>query len=72
MQNGNAPCRWKKSPYMSMRIISTKRKKRTTQNRRRERAHGPEFWRNFSALCCKAIQKGVYTDDFIADLINKE
>lgn len=26
MQNGNAPCRWKKSPYMSMRIISTKRK----------------------------------------------
>lgn len=46
--------------------------KRTTQNRRKERTHGPEFWRIFSALCCKAIQKGLYTDEFIADLINKE
>ena len=44
--------------------------KRTTQNRRKERTNGPEFWRIFSALCCKAIQKGLYTDEFIADLIN--
>lgn len=45
--------------------------KRKTQDRRKERAHGPEFWRIYSALCCKAIQKGLYTDVFIADLIKE-
>ena len=28
--------------------------KRENPNRRQERVHGPEFWRIYSALCCKA------------------
>jgi len=43
--------------------------KRTNQNRRKERAHGPEFWRIYSALCCKATQMELFTDEYIADIV---
>ena len=43
--------------------------KRNSKNRRKERVHGPEFWRIYTALSCKATLLGIYTDDYIADLI---
>ena len=43
--------------------------KRKNQNRRQERAHGPEFWRIYSALCCKATQMGLFIDMYIADIV---
>ncbi len=43
--------------------------KRTNHNRRKERAHGPEFWRIYSALCCKATQMELFTDEYIADIV---
>ena len=43
--------------------------KRKNQNRRQERSHGPEFWRIYSALCCKATLMGLYTDEYIADIV---
>jgi hypothetical protein len=41
--------------------------KRRTSNRRVERAHGPEFWRIYSALCCKATLMGLYNDELISE-----
>ena len=43
--------------------------KRINPNRREERVHGPEFWRIYSALCCKATQMGLYIDRYIADIV---
>ena len=43
--------------------------KRTNQNRRQERSHGPEFWRIYSALCSKATQMRLYSDDLVADIV---
>lgn len=43
--------------------------KRNSKNRRKERVHGPEFWRIYTALSCKATLLGIYTDDYVADLI---
>lgn len=43
--------------------------KRKTSNRRLERAHGPEFWRLYSALCCKASLLGLYRDELISGII---
>ena len=43
--------------------------KRRNKNRRKERAHGPEFWRTYSALMSVAQRKGIFTDSFIADII---
>ena len=43
--------------------------KRKNPDRRKERAHGPEFWRIFSALCYNATLMGVYYDDLISDII---
>jgi len=45
--------------------------KRKSQNRRKERAHGPEFWRIYSALCCIATQMGLFTDEYIAEIVYK-
>lgn len=44
--------------------------KRNNQNRRQERVHGPEFWRIYTALCCKATQMGLYTDEYVADIVS--
>lgn len=46
--------------------------KRKNQNRRKERAHGQEFWRVYSALCCKATQMGLFTDRYIADIVTNK
>ena len=43
--------------------------KRKNENRRKERSHGPEFWRIYSALCSKATLLGLYTDEYIADIV---
>lgn len=43
--------------------------KRRTSNRRVERAHGPEFWRIYSGLCCKATLLGLYNDELISDFL---
>ena len=43
--------------------------KRKSKDRRRERAHGPEFWRIYSALMAVAQLKGIFTDSLIEDLI---
>ena len=43
--------------------------KRTNQNRRQERSHGPEFWRICSALCSKATLMSLYTDEYIANIV---
>ena len=43
--------------------------KRKSKNRRRERAHGPEFWRIYSALMAVAQLKGIFTDSLIEDLV---
>lgn len=43
--------------------------KRKSQDRRHERVHGQEFWRIYSALCCKATRLNLYKDDLINDLI---
>ncbi len=45
--------------------------KRKTSDRRKERVHGPEFWRIYSALMASAISKGLFTDELIADIIKK-
>ena len=37
--------------------------------RGRERAHGEIFWRIYSALRAKAIQKGLFDDDLIDGII---
>ena len=42
--------------------------KRRSTNRRLERVHGPEFWRIYSALCCKASLAGLYHDELVEDL----
>ena len=44
--------------------------KRRSKSRRKERAHGPEFWRIYSSLMAVARQTGLYTDAFIADIIS--
>ena len=44
--------------------------KRTNPDRRRERAHGPEFWRIYSALMAKAINKGLFNNPYITDIIS--
>lgn len=43
--------------------------KRENPNRRQERSHGSEFWRIYSALCCKATLIGLYSDDYVADIV---
>lgn len=43
--------------------------KRKSQDRRKERVHGPEFWRIYSALMCIAQNKGLFSDPFISDMI---
>ena len=43
--------------------------KRKTSNRRVERIHGSEFWRIYSALCCKATLSGLYDDELISDIL---
>jgi hypothetical protein len=43
--------------------------KRKNPNRRKERSHGPEFWRIYSALCYKASLIDLYHDDLISDII---
>jgi len=37
--------------------------------RGRERSHGEYFWRIYSALMAKAIQKGLYDDTLTSDII---
>ena len=44
--------------------------KRINPNRRQERAHGPEFWRIYSALMAIAMSKGLFKDPYIADIIS--
>lgn len=44
--------------------------KRKNENRRKERVHGPEFWRIYSALMSVAQRKGIFTDNYIADIID--
>ena len=44
--------------------------KRRSTNRRLERIHGPEFWRIYFALCCKASLNGIYYDELIQILYN--
>lgn len=43
--------------------------KRKTACRRKERVHGPEFWRIYSALMSAAQRKGLFTDPYIAEII---
>lgn len=43
--------------------------KRKSDNRRKERVHGPEFWRIYSALMTVAQRKGLFTDNYIEDII---
>ena len=43
--------------------------KRKSTDWRVERVHGPEFWRIYSALCCKASLKGMYHDELISDIL---
>jgi len=43
--------------------------KRVSENRRKERVHGPEFWRIYSALMAKARINGLYIDNYIDDII---
>ncbi len=45
--------------------------KRRSKDRRKERVHGPEFWRIYSALMSQAILKGLFNDDLIEDIITK-
>ena len=40
--------------------------------RRKERTHGEYFWRIYSALMAKAIQKGLYDDTLTMDIILQE
>ena len=40
------------------------------ENRRKERVHGPKFWRIYSALLSVAQRKGLFTDTYIADIID--
>ena len=40
--------------------------------RRKERSHGEYFWRIYSALMAKAIQKGLYDDTLTKDIILQE
>ena len=44
--------------------------KEINENRRKERVHGPEFWRIYSALLSVAQRKGLFTDTYIADIID--
>lgn len=44
--------------------------KRISNNRRKERVHGPEFWRIYSALMSVAQGKGIFIDNYIADIID--
>lgn len=43
--------------------------KRKHRDRRKERSHGAEFWRIYSALMSVAIQKGIFSDPYIQDLV---
>ena len=45
--------------------------KRKNSNRRQERAHGPEFWRIYSALMSVAQLKGLFEDPYISNIINQ-
>ncbi len=38
---------------------------------RRQRPHGPQFWRIYSALMCLAQKKGIFRDELIEDLVDK-
>jgi len=40
--------------------------------RRRARSHGEYFWRIYSALMAKAIEKGLFNDEFISDIIKNK
>lgn len=44
--------------------------KRKNQCRRKERVHGPEFWRIYSALMAVAQKKGLFTDAYIEDIVD--
>lgn len=44
--------------------------KRRNECRRKERVHGPEFWRIYSALMSVAQRKGLFTDTYISDIID--
>lgn len=44
---------------------------RKNYNRRQERAHGPEFWRIYSALMSVAQLKGLFEDHYISNIINQ-
>jgi len=39
--------------------------------RGKERAHGEYFWRIYSALMAKAVEKGLYDDQLISDITNR-
>lgn len=45
--------------------------KRRTNDWRKERAHGPEFWRIYSALMAVAQAKGLFIDAYISDIISQ-
>ena len=45
--------------------------KRRTNNRRKERVHGPEFWRIYSALMSVAQAKRLFFDTYISDIVNQ-
>ena len=40
------------------------------ENIRKERVHNPEFWRIYSALLSVAQRKSLFTDTYIADIID--
>ena len=46
--------------------------KRIIQNRRKERVHGPEFCRIYSALMSVAIRRGLYDDPLITYIISTQ
>ena len=46
-----------------------------TEHRRsgkKDTPHGPNFWRIYSALVAKAIEKGLYNDNYIDKIIEQE
>ena len=45
--------------------------KRKTACRRKERAHGPEYWRIYSALMSAAQRKGLFIDTYISEIISQ-
>ena len=39
---------------------------------KKDNTHGPNFWRIYSALVAKAIEKGLYNDNYIDKIIEQE